>query len=108
MGKPVNPGQALQILSVLALNTDWTQLDADDIQRKIVDKPKDAGAAFTAWLQNGCRLSSRGPKVLAIDRSRPSDPTEDWVGCEGWYILSLRSSEQYGEQNRISKFVRAR
>ena len=45
---------------------------------------------------------------FGIDRTRPSDPTEDWVGCEGWCILSLRANEQYGDQNRISKFVRAR
>ena len=45
---------------------------------------------------------------FGIDRTRPSDPTEDWVGAEGWCILSLRVSEQYGDQNRISKFVRAR
>ena len=43
-----------------------------------------------------------------IDRTRPTDPTEDWVGCEGWCVLSMRHSEQYGEQNRISKFIRAR
>ena len=47
-------------------------------------------------------------ECFKIDRTEPSDPTEDWVGFEGWCILSLRSSEQYGEQNRISKFVRAR
>ena len=45
---------------------------------------------------------------FGIDRIRPSDPNEDWVGCEGWCILSLRSSEQYGDQNRIAKFVQAR
>lgn len=41
-----------------------------------------------------------------IDRTRPMDPTEDWVGQEGWCILSLTKSAQYGEQNRISKFIR--
>ena len=45
---------------------------------------------------------------FGIDRTRPSDPTEDWAGCVGWCILSLRASEQYGDQNRISKFLRAR
>lgn len=60
------------------------------------------------------RLNAARQKMLhfmecfGIDRSQPSDPTEDWVGCEGWCILLLRSSEQYGEHNRISKFVRAR
>ena len=47
-------------------------------------------------------------ECFEIDRTRPSDPTEDWVSCEGWCILSLRTSEQYGDQNRIAKFVRPR
>ena len=77
MGKPVNHGQALQILSVLALNTDWTQFDADEMQRRIVGQPKDAGLAFTAWLKNGCQLSIKGPAtLLAIDRSKPFDPVK--------------------------------
>jgi hypothetical protein len=53
MGKPVSPGQALQILSVLSLNTDWSQFDADDLQQRFVQKPAESGAAFTAWLKNG-------------------------------------------------------
>ena len=58
---------------------------------------------------NTARLKMRNfMECFNIDRTRPTDPTEDWISCEGWCILSLRSSEQYGEQNRISKFVRAR
>ena len=75
---------------------------------------------ITDWLDEPSRgmdpkrLNTSKQKMMhfmdcfGIDRARPSDPAEDWVGCEGWCILSLRSSEQYGEQNRISKFVRAR
>ena len=44
-------------------------------------------------------------QCFEIDRTRPFDPTEDWVGLEGWCILGLRKSEQYGEQNRIGKFI---
>ena len=47
-------------------------------------------------------------QAFSIDTSRPFDPTEDWVGQEGWAILSLSKSEQYGEQNRVSKYLRAR
>lgn len=45
---------------------------------------------------------------FSIDRTRPTDPTEDWVGAEGWTILSLSTSARYGEQNRISKFIAPR
>jgi hypothetical protein len=47
-------------------------------------------------------------ECFGIDLSRPMDPTEDWVGCEGWCILSLTKSDQYGEQNRISKYIKPR
>ncbi len=35
-----------------------------------------------------------------------SDP-EDWAGSEGWAILGLEESEQYGEQNFIKRFVKS-
>ena len=60
------------------------------------------------------RLNAARQKMLhfrdafSIDMSRPFDPIDDWVGLEGWAILSLTKSAQYGEQNRISKYVRAR
>jgi len=60
------------------------------------------------------RLNDARRKMLnfaacfGIDMSRPFNPTEDWVGAEGWCILSLRKSDQYGEQNRVSKYLRAR
>lgn len=59
------------------------------------------------------RLNAARQKMLnftqcfGIDLSRPFDPTEDWVGCQGWCILSLSKSDQYGEQNRISKYLKA-
>ena len=60
------------------------------------------------------RLNAARQKMLhfseafGIALSRPFDPTEDWVGLEGWAILSLTKTDQYGEQNRVSKYVRAR
>ena len=75
---------------------------------------------ITEWLDvpsrslDAKRLNAARQKMLhfsegfGIDMSRPFDPIEDWVGLEGWCILSLTKSDQYGEQNRISKYVRAR
>jgi hypothetical protein len=40
-----------------------------------------------------------------IDISRPFDPSDDWPGHEGWAILGVRDSEQYGEQNFIRKLI---
>jgi hypothetical protein len=44
-------------------------------------------------------------KCFGIDLSRPFDPDEDLVGLEGWVILGLRKSDEYGEQNTVSKYV---
>ena len=63
---------------------------------------------------NAKRLNAARQKMLnfsqsfGFDMSRPFDPSEDWVGLEGWCILSLAKSDLYGEQNRISKYLRAR
>lgn len=43
-------------------------------------------------------------KCFGIDLSRPFD-TEDLIGLEGWIILGLRKSDEYGEQNNVSKYV---
>lgn len=44
-------------------------------------------------------------QCFEVDMSRPFDPTEDWVGLEGWAILGVRKTEQYGEQNTIKKLI---
>ena len=44
-------------------------------------------------------------KCFGIDLSRPFDPDEDLVGLEGWIILGLRKSDEYGEQNNVSKYI---
>jgi len=77
MGKPVSPGQALQILSVLALNTDWSQFDADDLQQRFVKKPTESGAAFTAWLKNGTAATPTAkPPTLVLHKATSTTDVE--------------------------------
>jgi hypothetical protein len=40
-----------------------------------------------------------------LDYSRPFDWVEDLVGLEGWVILGVKKSDEYGDQNTISKYV---
>lgn len=75
---------------------------------------------ITDWLNvpdNGLdakRLNAAKQKMwhfmdcFAIDRTKLCDPVEDWPGQEGWCLLGLTKSAQYGEQNRIAKFIRPR
>jgi hypothetical protein len=44
-------------------------------------------------------------KCFGIDLSRPFDPDEDLIGLEGWIIVGLRKSDEYGEQNTVSKYI---
>jgi hypothetical protein len=44
-------------------------------------------------------------KCFGIDLSRPFDPEEDLIGLEGWIIVGLRKSDEYGEQNNVSKYI---
>jgi hypothetical protein len=41
-------------------------------------------------------------------RSRPGEPEDDWPGLEGWAILGMEKTDQYGEQNFVKKFVAPR
>jgi len=44
-------------------------------------------------------------KAFGIDYSRPFSWTDDLVGLEGWVILGVRKSDEYGDQNTVSKYV---
>jgi len=34
-----------------------------------------------------------------------SDEPEDWVGASTWAILGVETTEEYGDQNRVRRFV---
>jgi hypothetical protein len=84
MGR-ISTDQSHQIMAALATNVDWNTVDFDGLQDLIVRRPKDAGAAFAAWLKNGCRLTIKGPSALVIYRSKPFDPVK-FIG-RGWSIV---------------------
>jgi hypothetical protein len=44
-------------------------------------------------------------ECFGIDLGRPQDPKEDWVGMEGFAILGISKSEEYGEQNFVKKLI---
>lgn len=43
-------------------------------------------------------------EAFGVDFNRPFED-EDLVGLEGWVILGVESTEQYGDQNFIKRFV---
>lgn len=44
-------------------------------------------------------------KAFGIDYSRPFDWEADLVGKEGWLIVGVRKSDDYGDQNTVSSYV---
>lgn len=45
---------------------------------------------------------------FGIDFSRPFSWEDDLPGKEGWVILNVQKSDEYGEQNRVGKYVQSR
>jgi len=43
--------------------------------------------------------------AMGLDYSRPFDWIEDLIGLEGWVILGVKKSDEYGDQNTVSKYV---
>ena len=44
-------------------------------------------------------------KCFGIDLARPIDYEDDLPGFEGWAILGSKTSDDYGEQNTIRKYI---
>lgn len=44
-------------------------------------------------------------EACGIDISQPFDPAEDFKGKEVWARLKQEDAEEYGVQNRVSRFV---
>lgn len=40
-----------------------------------------------------------------LDYSKPFNWVDDLAGLEGWVILGVKKSDEYGDQNTVSKYV---
>ena len=45
---------------------------------------------------------------IGLDYSRPFSWTDDLIGMSGWVILGVKKSDEYGDQNSVSKYVAGR
>ena len=43
--------------------------------------------------------------AMKLDYSRPFSWEDDLIGLEGWMILGIKKSDEYGDQNTVSKYV---
>lgn len=66
---------------------DRNKLDPKQAQRA-VNKFKNFAAAF------------------GLDYSQPFDWEDDLIGLEGWVVLGVRKSDEFGEQNTVTKYLK--
>jgi len=56
-------------------------------------------------VQRGIYQFGRFAECFGLDYSRPFSWEDDLNGLEGWIILGLKKSEDYGDQNTIKKYM---
>ena len=56
-------------------------------------------------MERGLYKFQQFAKCFNIDYSRPFDKEDEWPGKEGWVILGVKKSEEYGDQNTVKKYV---
>lgn len=69
----------------------WDLLDRDKLDPKQAQRAMNKFKKFAA--------------AIDLDYSKPFDWEEDLIGLEGWAILGVRKSDEYGDQNTVSKYV---
>uniref|UniRef100_A0A6M3LLD5 Uncharacterized protein n=1 Tax=viral metagenome TaxID=1070528 RepID=A0A6M3LLD5_9ZZZZ len=72
----------------------WDLADRDKLEEK---------AAFSAM-----RNFKNFAAAFDIDYSRPFSWEDDLVGKEGWLIVGVKKSDEYGDQNTVSKYLARR
>ena len=43
--------------------------------------------------------------AFSLDYSKPFDFEKDTIGLKGWIIAGVKKSDEYGEQNTVSKYI---
>lgn len=44
-------------------------------------------------------------EAFNLDYSKPFDWEEDLIGLEGWVILGVKKSDEFGDQNTVSRYI---
>ena len=43
--------------------------------------------------------------AFGVDYSKPFDWEDDLIGLEGWVIVGIKKSDEYGDQNTVQKYL---
>ena len=100
MGR-ISTDQSHQVISTLTANTDWSKVDFDvaRLQDLVIRDPKGAGARFTEFLKNGCRLEYvvddylRETGEITIELPALKRPTEDELRKKYSWLRSIERDD---------------
>jgi len=68
----------------------------------------DASKIDPKQVQRGLHKFKTFADSIGLDYSRPFNWMDDLPGMEGWAILGIRKSEEYGDSNTIKKYIAVR
>jgi hypothetical protein len=66
-------------------------LDPEKLDKKTFERSKNQFRKFAT--------------CFGLDLSRPFDVEDDLIGLEGWIIVGVKKSDEYGDQNTVSSYV---
>lgn len=88
-------------MPVFDVPSDPMVIEFNDFMWDLADRDKlDAKAA-----QRSLYKFQKFAAAFNLDYSRPFSWESDLIGLEGWVILGVKKSDEYGDQNNVSKYV---
>lgn len=112
---PAGSEVKLRILEV-TINTDRNGDDMIAVRLDVSDEPLVKEIYWRCHMPNSRSMSEKRVIMLRrflsdfcdafeIDKSADQD-TSDWLGKEGWSILSVRTDPKYGDSNEVGRWLR--
>ena len=88
-------------MPVFDVPSDPMVIEFNDFMWDLADRDKlDAKAA-----QRSLYKFQKFAECFNLDYSRPFSWTDDLINLEGWIITGIKKSDEYGDQNTVSKYV---
>jgi hypothetical protein len=87
--------------TVFDVPSDPMVIEFNDFFWDLADRDKLTEKEF----QRSVRKFKLFAEAIGLDYSRPFSWTDDLVGMECWVILGVRKSDEYGDQNTVSKYI---
>lgn len=88
-------------MPIFDVPSDPTVIEFNDFMWDLADRDKlDAKAA-----QRSLYKFQRFAKCFGLDYSRPFSWEDDLINLEGWIITGIKKSNEFGDQNTVSKYV---